>query len=72
MLYKHCKYTRNAFIAKTSRGCDGPAARIKGNKPKRTNMIKKNKNKNKTKKLYNKEKNTVKPLLSGQPLLTGH
>ena len=30
--------TRNAFIVKTSRSCDGPAVRIKVNKPKGKNM----------------------------------
>jgi len=48
----------NTFIAKTSRSCNGPIVRIKGNKPKGKNMIQNNKNKAGKKKLCNKEINS--------------
>ena len=48
---------RNTFFAKTSRSYNGPAVRIKGNKPNGKNMIQKNKNKTR-KKLCNKEINS--------------
>ena len=48
---------RNTFFAKTSRSYNGPAVRIKRNKPNGKNMIQKNKDKTR-KKLCNKEINS--------------
>jgi len=44
---------RNTFIAKTLRGCNGPAVRIKGNKRWGKNMIKNKTTKKKKKKKDN-------------------